>query len=278
LHNTLSIIGCGKVGKALGRLWTAKRTYLIQDVVNRSMESSRHAVSFIGSGRPVGNYAELRPAAIYMIAAGDDQVVSCCEQLARTGKLSADSVVFHCSGALRSAELQAARQHGAAVASIHPIRSFAEPEQAAADFAGTYCGIEGDRRALDVLTQGFEAIGAKMVEIDADFKIIYHSAAVFASNYLVTLLDVAIEAYVKSGIPRDTALELMNPLVQATVDNVLRLGTKNALTGPIARGDTDTAQKQQRAVADWNAQYGELYRQLARLTAGLAGQSQEPFL
>jgi predicted short-subunit dehydrogenase-like oxidoreductase (DUF2520 family) len=277
LRKTLSIIGCGNVGKTLGRLWTVNQTFQLRDVLNRSMPSTQRALSFIGQGRAVESYANLQPADIYLIGASDDQIVNCCEELARTGHLSAATIVFHCSGALPSSVLQPAMQHGAAVASIHPVRSFASPEQLVGDFAGTYCGMEGDPRALAVLEQGFSAIGARLVKIDEDFKIIYHSAAVFASNYLVTLLDVALEAYVASGIARDSALDMLGPLVQKTVENVLRLGPAEALTGPIARGDMNTAVKQYHAVADWNPQYGELYKQLGRLTAQLARQPQEPF-
>ncbi|MDB5772316.1 MAG: Oxidoreductase protein [Burkholderia sp.] len=266
---TLNIIGCGNVGKTLGRLWSRNDTYLVQDVLNRSIESAQSAVAFIGSGRAVGEYADLRPADITMIAASDDQILKCGEKLVHSGRLSPDTIVFHCSGALRSSALQSA-VHGAAVASVHPIRSFAAPEQIANDFTGTYCGVEGDPRAVDILTQGFAAIGARMVPINGDFKIIYHSAAVFACNYLVTLLDVAQQAYAKAGIPPEVALKLMEPLVRETVDNVFRLGPANALTGPIARGDLATAVKQYREVRNWNKWYARLYKQMGKLTAGLA--------
>lgn len=276
-RKTLSIIGCGNMGKALARLWHSNATFVVKDVLNRSVESAQRAVSFIGDGRALERHADLRPADIFMIAATDDQIIGCCESLAASGLLSGASVVFHCSGALGSSVLSSARQQGASVASIHPIRSFSVPEQVAADFAGTYCGMEGEQRALDVLSEGFSAIGARLVPIDAEFKTIYHAAAVFASNYLVTLLDVAVNAYAKSGIPRDTALALIGPLVRKTVDNVLEVGPANALSGPIARGDTVTVRRQHRAVGQWDTRYATLYEQLGRLTAELAGQPHERF-
>lgn len=267
---TLNIIGCGKVGKTLARLWSQQSTFVIQDVLNRSLESAQQAVSFIGSGHAVAHYADLRPADICMISAADDQIVQCCAELSNASKLTPHTIVFHCSGALPSSALEAAAEAGAAVASVHPIRSFALPEQAGDDFAGTYCGVEGDPKALDILNDAFVSIGARMVPIHADCKIIYHSAAVFACNYLVTLLDVALQAYAKSGVPQETALSLMEPLVRGTIDNVFRVGPMNALTGPIARGDMATAEKQARAVGDWNEEYGKLYEQFVRLTSDLA--------
>lgn len=267
---TLNIIGCGKVGKTLARLWTEHAVFAVQDILNRSPESAQQATLFIGAGHAVEDYADLRPADVCMIAAADDQIAHCCAQLAQSGKLSAQTIVFHCSGALPSSVLTPAQQAGAAIASVHPIRSFAAPEQAAADFAGTYCGVEGNQNALDVLNDAFAAIGARMVPIHADCKIIYHAAAVFACNYLVTLLDVALAAYAKAGVPQDVALKLMEPLVRGTMDNVFRIGPARALTGPIARGDMTTAEKQAHAVADWNQDYGELYEQFIKLTTDLA--------
>ena len=276
MRRTLTIIGAGKVGKTLGRLWVSNQTFQIQDVLNRSLESAQHAVAFIGGGKAIGAYADLRPADIYLVAVSDDQIAACCEQLARSGNLSSETVVFHCSGALRSSELQAATRQGASVASIHPIRSFALPEQVAQEFTGTWCGVEGDARALAILGEAFSAIGARMVPIDADAKILYHSAAVFACNYLTTLLDVAQQTYMRAGIPHDVALELMAPLVRETIDNVFRIGPAAALTGPIARGDIATAERQRSAVADWNQDYGTLYEQLARLTTDLAARHNKP--
>ena len=267
---TLNIIGCGKVGKALGRLWHAEGTFIIQDILNRSLASGETAAEFIGSGRAIDDMHAFRPADVWLIGTADDGIVSACDALVASGLLAPGNIVFHCSGALPSGALGAAVKAGAGIASVHPIRSFAGPKQAASGFAGTYCGIEGDAVAVDRLTDAFSAIGAKLVPVNAEFKTVYHAAAVFASNYLVTVLDTAVEAYAKAGIPREDALKLMEPLVRGTVDNVFRLGTTDALTGPIARGDTATVVRQYRAVSSWDARVGQLYKSLGKLTAAIA--------
>ncbi len=270
MSKSLSIIGAGSVGKTLGRLWRAQQVFAIWDVLNRSASSAQAAVAFIGGGRAVASYADLLPADIYMIAVPDDQIAACCEQLVQSGRIAFGSVVFHCSGALPSSALQAASQAGAVVAALHPVRSFANPEQVASSFDGTWCGVEGDQRALDLLVPAFAAIGAQTVTIDPSCKIVYHAAAVFACNFLPALMDAAREAYVKSGVPADVALKLMEPLVRETVDNIFRLGPEMALTGPVARGDMTAVTRQQQAVAGWNPQLGDLYKQLTELTVELA--------
>lgn len=270
MRKTINIVGCGKLGMTLGRLWTATGTFAVQDILNQSVESADKAVSFIGAGNSVAGYEDLRAADVYLIAVPDTRIAECCEALARTGLLIKGSVVFHCSGALPSSILQAASACGAAVASVHPILSFADPTGAVESFSGTFCGSEGDDDAIAVLSEAFSAIGAQVVSIDAEFKTVYHAAAVFASNYLVTLLDVAVQAYMKAGIPAETALQLMEPLVRGTIDNVFRLGPTDALTGPIARGDIGTAARQYRAVNAWNEDLGALYKQMAKLTTDIA--------
>lgn len=267
---TLSIIGGGNVGKVLGRLWNRHHVFRIEDVLCRRLASADEAVDFIGAGRAVEDVAQLRPADITMLTVPDDNIVPVCAQLAAAGLLGRDSIVFHCSGALPSHALLAARECGAGVAGIHPVRSFAAPEQVAQSFAGTWCGVEGERRALDVLEPAFTALGARLAAIDAQHKMLYHSAAVFASNYLVTLLDVALQAYGKAGIPRKVAQDILEPLVRKTVDNVFRDGPELALSGPIARGDQATVARQYRAVQAWDHRYGSLYRQLGRATLLLA--------
>lgn len=267
---TLTIIGCGKLGQTLGRLWAENETVEIQDILNRSGESGAHAAAFIGAGRVANGYADLRPADIVLIATPDDRIAACCDALVQTDCLAAHSIVFHCSGALPSSILQAASARGAAVASVHPMRSFALPEKMMESFTGTYCGVEGDQQALDALSEIFMAIGAQFVQIDRETKTLYHAAAVFASNYLVTLLDTAIQTCVQAGVPQDVALKMIAPLVRETSENVLRIGPEQALTGPIARRDVATVIRQYRSVKAWNNNYGVLYRQLGKLTAQLA--------
>ncbi|WP_293775690.1 Rossmann-like and DUF2520 domain-containing protein [uncultured Oxalicibacterium sp.] len=267
---TLSIIGCGKLGRSLARLFVTHNSAMLADVLNLNTNSGTRAVEFIGSGRVVQRYADLRAVDIFLLATPDDQIVPCCEALTQTGILSPRSVVFHCSGALPSTVLEAARQQGAAVASIHPIRSFAQPEKVVEDFPGTYCGVEGDTRALDVLTPLFNSVGARFVPIEREAKVLYHAAAVFASNYLVTLLDTAIQTYARAGIPQDVALKMMSVLVRETISNVLQTGPEQALTGPIARGDIDTVNRQYHALKATHPAHGRLYKQLGVETMHLA--------
>lgn len=266
----LDIIGCGHLGRTLARLWHRAGTFEIGRILNRTPESAAEAVRFIGAGQVARDRAEFGSADATLIATPDNEIAAICTSLAQLGRFGPEQIVFHCSGALPAAVLEAATHRGAAVASVHPIRSFADPEQAAAQFAGTWCGSEGDDAALALLEPAFHAIGARTVRIEAAYKPLYHGAAVFASNYVVSVLELALQAYEQAGVPRATALQLIAPLVRGTVDNVLAQGTADALSGPIARADTATVLRQYRALRSWNRDAARAYRILAKPAVRLA--------
>lgn len=271
MTGTLNIIGGGRLGRTLARLWSDSRVLEVQSVMSRKLENAQTAISFIGAGRAIHSVAEFPPADLWLIATGDDQIAAHCDLLAGAGKLTADSIVFHCSGALSSTELASAARCGAAVASVHPLASFAEPDKMLTRFAGTFCGIEGDARALEFLGSAFTAIGGRVVAVTTESKIVYHAGAVFASNYLVAALESSLQVFEHAGIPRETALAMIEPLAKGVLDNVFNVGTARALTGPVARGDTALVKKQYAALLARSAPLGELYRQLALAAARLAG-------
>ena len=267
---TLNIIGSGRVGRACGRLWAQARVFEIQDVLTRSRESAAEGVKFIGAGNAVGHLREMRDADVWMIATRDDAIVPSALTLAASGKITPDDIVFHVSGATPSGDLKPVRERGALVASVHPIKTFSDAEAAVQSFAGTFCSAEGDAGALAVLKPAFEKVGAKVFDIDPRLKPVYHAGGVLACNYLVALIEAALRAHGKAGIPREASLKALEPMVRETVDAIFDKGPEKALTGPISRGDAVAVGRQLAMVADWDAGIGNLYRGLGLLAVELA--------
>lgn len=267
---TLNVIGAGRVGRTLASLWEEKHTFAVQDVLDGSVGGAQAAVAFIGDGVAVETLDRMRPADVWMLTTPDRRIVPCAEALADGGLLRSGDVLFHCSGSLASGELAAAAARGAHVASVHPLKTFAEPREAVRTFAGTWCAAEGDAAALDVLLPAFERIGARISSIDPRFKTIYHAASVVVCNYLTALMEAGLRCYEKAGLSRDTATAMMQPIVRETLENVLSLGPERALTGPIARGDDAVVAKHLEALAAWDAGLAALYRDLGRVAVDLA--------
>jgi predicted short-subunit dehydrogenase-like oxidoreductase (DUF2520 family) len=255
---SVSIVGAGKAGRTLGRL-LRRAGYRIESVVTAHLQTAREAAAFIGAGRPSTRLAA--PSAITLIAVPDGEVAN----IARRTRFRKGQVVFHLCGNFSSAILRPARP--AAIGSMHPLKSFARPDLAARTFRGTTCVFEGDARAERVVRRLIRRIGGVPMRVRARNKALYHAAAVFASNYLVTLLDVAQELFQAGGIRRPQPLLA---LARGTLQNVENVGTARALTGPIQRGDHATVRTHRRALRGYRPELARLYAALAERTAELA--------
>ena len=268
-HQTLNIVGCGKLGQALGRVFLAKGLIERLRICNRTIESSRRAVEFLGGGEPIESVSRLPQSKLWMIASPDDEIEKLARSMRDQADISPGDVVFHCSGALSSAVLSPVSERGALIASVHPIRSFADPAQAAERFLGTHCACEGDVAAIVVLTQLFEAIGGHVFSIATEAKLLVHAGHVFASNYLVAVVECAERVYAQAGVAEVTYREFLRSLVISAAENVTTLGVTRALTGPISRGQVSLVDDQYRSVQGVSAELAKLYAALGTVAADI---------
>lgn len=276
----LSIIGCGNVAKTLAYLWNQASVVEICDVVNQSQSSALESVDFIGAGNALDSVSKLQKSDIFLLGCGDDQLENCISLLADANVVESGNIVFHCSGSKPSSiitsviEKSSFKWGGVITASVHPVKSFASPSKAIHSFSNTYCGFEGETQATEALKVLIEVIGGVCFDIDAgqdgEKKLIYHAASVIACNYMIALQELSISAFARSGVEREMAMKILEPIVKGTADNIFSLGTVNALTGPIARGDHQVVTKQLKAVKDWDNAAAEIYALLGKISADLS--------
>jgi predicted short-subunit dehydrogenase-like oxidoreductase (DUF2520 family) len=266
----LVIVGCGKVGTAMANL-LSRSGYLISGVVTSRLETARKSAEATGAGRYSDCPWELTPEAdVVFITTPDDRIAAVCGEIAENNGFQGESVVLHCSGALSSRILGPARDRGAFAASLHPLQSFASADQAVRLVPGSFCAIEGDAEALPIVRQIVKDIGGLLLEITPEKKTLYHAAAVAASNYLVTLIGLAVELNRAAGLSSDAGYEALVPLVRGTLRNIGSRGVPDALTGPIARGDVATVAAHLEAMEKDVPEYLSLYRCLGLYTVDMA--------
>ena len=250
---TLSCIGAGRLGQTLCHLLSQHADLTIGQIINSTQASSQSAVDFIGCGS-AATVDALKQADMWLIATPDNQIESAAQQLQDAKILKPETVIFHCSGLLPSSVLQN-KQQDLNVASVHPIHSFASPKQSIETFTGSHCAIEGSATAVTQLDALFSSLGALTFTLDSQQKSLYHAASVMACNYLVSLLEESHQMLKQAGVDKvrndkagsDEAgsdstenSSPLEPLIRQTLDNYFALGSTQALTGPIARGDTET--------------------------------------
>jgi len=268
----INMIGCGKLGKTIASLLSAHHLAQIQDVYTTSLDSAEAAVGFIGQGTACAKMSEIRAADLYFFCTPDDEIETSQIALLKAVQPSPNSAFVHFSGALTSQIFKAAIAAGCKVASLHPIKSFANPQESIQTFTGTFCAFEGDMAVYNVLEPLFIALGAQVFFINPDKKALYHAGSVFACNYLVTLAYIAKTCFEKTNIAPEIAKAMVDDLMQNTLDNIYqseKMG--DAMTGPIERGDIQTILKHIEALKEVT-QYADLYRLLGMKTLDLIQQ------
>jgi predicted short-subunit dehydrogenase-like oxidoreductase (DUF2520 family) len=236
MRGALAIIGAGRVGRALGRR-LHELDWKIGAVVTRNEASARKAVRFIGAGKAHATLSrEVLASRLILISTPDDVVVQVAGELARiAAEELRGKVVLHTSGALNSSALKVARDCGAAVGSIHPLQSFSGVGIPALE--GKVFAIEGDPAAIRLARQIVRALGGLPVQIAADSKALYHTAAAFAAGHVLAIEETATRLLMLSGMKRGEAVRALLQLTRQVLDNFEGLGPRAAWTGPLARGD-----------------------------------------
>lgn len=266
---TVGIIGAGTVGTTLGIL-LSQHSCTIKAIYSRTQMSVHKAISAIGAGTAIASLDQFPAVDILLLTTNDASLAEVAHHIAEAGFLKQGAIGLHCSGALPSSILLPLKNNGAQIASVHPVKSFTDPSRDAQNFAGTWCGIEGDKGALDILAPLFEAMGGQVFSIDPNNKTLYHTGTVMACNYLAPLMESALQCHEAAGIDRETSLKILGPLVQNTIANILSLGPVKALTGPVARGDSGVVEAQIAALEKRDPHLAQLYAFLAQLALPLA--------
>ncbi len=260
----LHCYGCGRAGRVIVR-WLHERAGLaVGQICNRSLTSARRAVEFIGAGEPV---EELQPDISgdwLLLGLPDGELSGAAVGLSSRMPGQAE-LAFHLSGSTPAAVLGSL---GVPVASVHPARAFADPAAALVAMPGTWCVGEGQAQPLAALKSVVEQAGGRWLEMQSSGKAAYHAATVAASNYLVTLNELARNLAAASGLPGQQSAELLDSLQRAVLDGLLDATPARALTGPIERGDA-AAMARLLAAADEHGQ-GPLFRALGLATLELA--------
>lgn len=261
------IVGTGRVGSALARRLSRSGVQLVlydvQEDKARSLgaELKAHVVSSPGEVAEVSDTV--------FVATRDDQIRAVAEAL--TGAGGRVRLAVHLSGSRSSEELEPLARMGVSVGSLHPAQTFRGSEDDWQLFDGCTFAIEGDDRAIPVLEELVRELGGRPVRIASNAKALYHAACVAASNFLVTLWNLAERLTVQCGLTPGEARVLLRPLVSRTVENLVQVGPLLGLTGPFARGDAETVRRHVEAL---NRRVGvrerRLYRELARATLDVA--------
>lgn len=209
--------------------------------------------------------AWIAQAGVVILAVPDDVIRTLAHTIAPA--ITASQVVLHLSGVQGQEALEPLGYTGAALGSLHPLQTIADPERAPERLRGAWAAVEGTPLAMAAAERLASDVGMHPFRIDASAKPLYHAAAVFASNYFVVVEAVAQRLLRQAGLSEGDAWAALRPLVEGTLENLIHGQPVGALTGPVARADEVTIW---RHLASLTADDAVLYRSLGHAALELA--------
>ena len=159
MHTSTVVIGAGRVGRTVAARLKDSRLY--------------------GRGEEPG----LDGCERLLIATPDAEIQPVCERLAP--RLDDAAAVIHFSGATSVHALDAAR---GPTACVHPLQTV-WPELGPDQLETAYAAVTGDASIGNRLAVELGMIPFPLAD---EHKPVYHAASAFASNYLITISDVAV--------------------------------------------------------------------------------------
>ena len=232
----LGIIGGGRAAWAFGSTWQ-RIGWPIGGVATRSPSPIANLL-----GAEATTIASLAGRVdLFLIAVSDRAIAEVAASIPRTR-----ATIFHPSGALTSVR---------GGFSLHPLRTL-PPVGEPSDLRDTLLVFEGAHR--DIAARIASAAGARFAVIAPERKLLYHAAAVFGSNYVAALLDIAEELIGIEGARGDLAA-----LAESAVANWRSHAGRERFTGPAARGDRQVLERHLAALRD-RPELAEIYRLLAQ--------------
>lgn len=260
----IGVIGAGRVGASFVLAFPRDITGILCSTKEHTEETAKRL-----HVRAYDDGAALAAASdIVILSVRDDGLDGAAQKLAEalSGDFPRKTCFFHVSGARDLSPLSPLKKLGYAVGSIHPLQSFAAPS--AENLHDTYMAVDGDERAKAIALRLVKALGSTPFFVPEKERMLYHAAACFCSNYVVTAVAAAQQLMARWMPSEEDAAKALWPLIAGTTKNLEKQQHyREALTGPISRGDVGTVRKHMAVLPE---PYKSLYASLGLATADLA--------
>lgn len=184
----------------------------------------------------------------YLIAVSDDAIE---EVAAHLPKLN--GIVAHTSG---SKSIDILSKYFNRYGVFYPLQTFTKYSDL--NYSQIPVFIEGSDTAVTTELMRIASLFTSHIHrADSALRRRLHVSAVLACNYTNHLWYLADSLLQRDGL----SLEILRPLIDATIEKLRYLSPADAQTGPAARGDMDTIQAHMEELA--NTTYGSIYKLLA---------------
>ncbi len=236
----IGFIGAGKVGCCLGQYFIFHKVD-VAGYYSRSEDSAKEAANLTNTKAFPTMEEMVQTCDTLFLTVPDGQIGKVWEQL-KTFPIHG-KVFCHCSGSLSTDIFLDIHKKNAYGYSIHPIYPFHSKQISYEQFQKAWITVEGDSKKKEEMISLFEGFGNQVKSIEKESKVKYHAAAVMAANQVIALMEGAFSLLEECHFTRKEAMQALYPLVMDNMENIWKVGTTQALTGPVERDDVTTVQK-----------------------------------
>lgn len=262
--NSIGIIGTGRLGESLAN--ALKPHCIIKWVCNRKGSSLAGftSISFDRLSRDM-----IQAVDCIAICTTDNEIEGVVASICTKSITLEKKLFFHCSGALSVTILQPLQNCGANILAMHPYQTFPYPDSQLLQAIPWL--IEGDDAAFALIEPLLKHLNAKIFRtsriLSKEEKLLWHSTAVFSSNFTATLYQIA--ASLINHLEITSPEEFIRSIAQQTIINAHTSLQKHGhiqMSGPIIRGDMSIVQQELDVLMNVNPLIGTIYKQLSEAT------------
>lgn len=262
----IGFVGGGKVGVSLGKMFTEHGAQ-VTGVMCQHKENAEEAAAFLGCQAFTSVEEVISSSDIIFFTVPDGKIKEVYESVSKN--LLKGKVLCHASGSLSASEcFYDALEYGAKRGSVHPLYPVSTKYDSYQGLVDAFFVVEGDEEAVLLLKPMLQNMGLKVSEIKPEDKVKYHAGCAIASNLVCGILEESITLLTESGFSRENALEALTPLVRSNIERILSVGPKEALTGPMERGDEETIKKHMKCFS--SEEERTLYKAVSKILLKMA--------
>ena len=231
----IGLIGCGRVGITLFSL--LKKSNHVVGVYDIKKRNEKRALQLLHLRKNQKLHELCRNSEALFFATPDDQVLKAF--MRAKPYVQGRKYLFHFSGLMPASIFP--RRKDVYRGSIHPFATF--PAIMTAPRNKYFLFIEGDKEAERAAREIFKTKYFMIRKIATQRKVLYHLIGVFASNLLIGLLLAVHTLTQRIGWKEHDFYEVVFSIIEETLGNAQKNQLKNALSGPLKRGDIEVIKK-----------------------------------
>jgi len=269
----VTLVGTGALGSAIAKGLTAKG-YKFLSLINRTRSDAESLAKELNIQHVSDSVEHIPEETNLLLLAVNDSAITPVSQRVASLRLGFKNLAaVHFSGALTDEALKPLAEKQVITLSLHPFQTFTRTShQNISECFKCYFGLQAtELEGIEIGKKLAHDLGGKVMMVPKEAKTLYHIAGVMVSNYLVTLTSLATEVFAGLGLKPSEAFSVFEPIMQSTLHNMRQASDlREALSGPIERGDAATVQRHLRELSEQLPHIVPVYVALAIETVRVA--------